>query len=69
MLRSEIGKQVLSILGQSVVWACIAYTLTQILGGKLSGMPLLGLVAGGLVYGLSQFAFGLYNRCSTARRS
>lgn len=69
MLSSETGKQVLSILGQSVGWVCMTYTFMQILGGKLSGMPQVGLVAGGLVFGLSQFALSRYNRRSAARRS
>ncbi len=33
-----------------------------VIGGKLSGPPLLGLVGGGLVYGLGLFAFGPHRR-------
>jgi hypothetical protein len=52
----------LKSLVKAVGWACTTYTLMQIVGGKLSGPPLLGLVVGGLVYGLGMFAFELYQR-------
>lgn len=55
----------LSLLVKSVGWACTTYTFMQILGGKLSGPPLLSLIGGGLVYGLGLFAFGLHRRGDT----
>ena len=64
---SATGRLALNIVVKSVGWACTTYTIMQILGGKLSGVPLLSLVGGGLVYGAGLFAFRLYDRGPAAR--
>ncbi len=61
-MPNTVMQMALNLLVKSVGWACTTYTFMQIMSGKLSGSPLLGLVGGGLVYELGLFAFGLFRR-------
>ncbi len=67
MLSLATGKLAVSVLVKSVGWACTTYTFMQIVGGKLSGTPLLSLAGSGLIYGFGLFAFGLLGRDPAAR--
>ncbi len=69
MLGTDTGRLAWSVLVKTIGWAGAVHTFMEIVGGKLSGSPLLGLVGGGLVYGMGLFAFGFYNRSPAAHSS
>ena len=60
MRGKGVGFLALTTVFWALVWVCLAYTMTQIIDGQLSGRSLLGWLIGGLVYGLCLFVRDLW---------